>query len=74
MQIKSIFLVLLLALTIFGCKNSESEPFDKVKLKTELAGENIFICLRDDGRGLQLDKLRDRAILLKKWKQRSFFF
>jgi len=45
------------------------EPEAQIELKTELDEENIFICLRDDGRGLQLDKLRDRAILLKKWKQ-----
>jgi len=42
-----------------------------IELSTMTEGDTIQICMKDDGRGLQIEKLRKRAVGLGKWDAKT---
>ncbi len=71
--VKEILIQLIRNSIAHGIESSEEriqkgkDPAGIIELSTKMDKDKLQIWIKDDGRGLQIDRLRDRAISLGKW-------
>lgn len=50
-------------------KKNKKSPAASISLSSKLKDKYLTLIFKDDGRGLQIDKIREKAIALKKWSK-----